>query len=150
MTFTRETWETGAAKQYGRLTQLTNWLRSKKTDAGFVAYGSIAMFTLWPLVEAVTSAVQLGQPLPASVNMALGTIVGGLGSNVVAGQIQSWYEAAANGKPPSQQDVLNWLRANTLQKDDLRTELDAILEALDALKKAQNTLSAADWQILAN
>lgn len=149
MSFTRETWEKEATQQYGRLTRLANWIRDKQTDAGFVAYGSIATFTLWPLVAAVTAAAQSGQPLPVSVMMALGTIVGGLGSNVVAGQIQSWYEEATAGKPPTQQDVLSWLRTNALQKGELKAELDAILESLTALQKAQSAVSPADWQTLA-
>jgi hypothetical protein len=54
MTFTRQDWEQQTEKQYKKLNQLAAWLRQQPKPAGFFVYSSLATFTIWPLVEAVT------------------------------------------------------------------------------------------------
>lgn len=149
MQFTRQTWEEQAQKKYTKLNRLTAWLRRQSQPAGLVAYGSLASFTLWPLVQAVTAAAAAGQPLPLPVVTALGAVLGGVGSNLLAGQLQTWYESARGGRPPAEQEVITWLAQNAPRQADLRAEIDRVLEELQALTHARQALPAPDWQTLA-
>ena len=150
MNFTRQIWEKAASHKYRQLTALANWLRRQAHPAGFIAYSSLATFTIWPLVEAVTAAAAAGQPLPLPVITALGAVLGNLGSNILAGQIQSWHEAARRGNVPQEQDVLRWVVQNVPRRSDLKAELDQILEELKTIATAQAALPADDWTTLAH
>lgn len=148
MAFTREDWEQQAAKQYQKLNKLASWLRQQTKPVGIVAYSSLATFTIWPLVEAVATAAAMGNPLPVPVLTAVGAIMGGVGGNLLANQVQSWYDDARDGKPPSQNDVLAWIRRNVSQKEELRTEIDRVLEQLQAIPQAQAAVQAENWVVL--
>ncbi|MCA9971951.1 MAG: hypothetical protein KC425_17125, partial [Anaerolineales bacterium] len=149
MEITPASWKQKAAPQYKKLGALAARLRRRAAPAGFVAYGALTTFTLWPLVEAATLAAQAGQPLPVSVLTALGAIAGGLGSNLLAGQIQAWYQAAAQGEPPTQEAVARWLMRHAPTQAALREEIDRVLAERRAVETAQTAVSPADWPLLA-
>ena len=149
MDFSKKQWEEKAAKNYGRLGNLAQWLRNKTKPAGIVAYSALATFTIWPLAQAASAAAAAGQSLPMPLLMTLGALVGNLGSNVLAGQIQSWYQSAVAGQPPKETDIINWLSQNVPQKADLKEELDTLLEELHTLEHVQTSVTADDWQTLA-
>ncbi len=143
MDFTTTRWKIEAKEKYR---ELTRWLGRRSQEAGFVAYGALTSLTLWPLVEYVSAAAQSGQPLPLAAIMALGSVAGGVGGNLLASQIQAWYDAATKGNAPTEADVLAWLQANALTNDTAREAVDQMLEALEAVPNAQKALPASDWQ----
>ncbi|MFZ1396117.1 MAG: NACHT domain-containing protein, partial [Candidatus Promineifilaceae bacterium] len=143
MDFTTAGWKAKAKEKYR---ELTRWLGRGTQNAGFVAYGALSSLTLWPLVEYVSAAAQAGQPLPLAGIMALGSVAGGVGGNLLAGQIQNWYDAATKGNSPTEADVLAWLQAHALTKDNVREAVDEMLEKLEAIPNAQAALSESDWR----
>jgi hypothetical protein len=150
MQFTRQMWEEQAPKKYKHLGRLADWLRRKGQPAGLIAYGSLAAFTIWPLVQAVTAAAVAGQALPIPVITTLGAVLSGVGSNLLAGQIQTWYENARQGDAPSEKEVVAWLMQNAPRQADLLDEIDRVLAELQALPLAQKQLPDTDWTTLAH
>lgn len=135
MTFNLETWKQQAGE---KARQIGHWLDRRQTqDAPYLVYGTLCGLSLWPLVE----AAQTGQVLP--VMMALGSVAGGVGGNLVANQIQSWKEEA---EPVDEMVVAEWVAEHAPQDAELRQSLDDILDSLETLSQAQNTLSGADRQ----
>ena len=144
--FSIEQWQSKARQKYETLMQ---WLGHQTTPVGFMAYGALTTFTLWPLVEYVSNAAQAGQPLPIAAFMALGSVAGNVGGNLLASQIQNWYERAAQGERPTEEDVLQWLSENAAQKQELQTAVDQMLQTLEALPNAQAALPESDWKTFA-
>ena len=142
MEFTVERWKAAAKEKY---TELANWLKRQGEPVGVMAYGGLTAFTLWPLVEYVAAAAQVGQPLPLSAILTLGSIAGGVGGNLLASQIQNWYENSKNGAAPTEEDVLAWLSTNALQKEDIQPALDQMLQELDAIPQANEAMAESDW-----
>ncbi len=142
MTFSIAEWQDKAREKYETLTQ---WLGRQRTGVGFMAYGALTTFTIWPLVEAVSAAGQSGQPLPVATILALGSVAGGVGGNLLASQIQNWYENATRGETPTEDDVLQWLTENALQKQELQTAVDQMLENLEAIPQAEAALAQTEW-----
>ncbi|MCP4417177.1 MAG: SUMF1/EgtB/PvdO family nonheme iron enzyme [Chloroflexi bacterium] len=143
MNFTIISWKTKAKEKYS---ELALWLNKQAQTAGFIAYGALAGLTLWPLVEYVSAAGQSGQSLPLAAIMALGSVTGGVGGNLLASQIQNWYEAAAHGHAPTEADVLAWLQANALTNEAVQTDIDQMLQTLQAIPNAQAALPESEWQ----
>ncbi|MGB8647999.1 MAG: SUMF1/EgtB/PvdO family nonheme iron enzyme [Anaerolineae bacterium] len=92
------------------------------------AYAFIAAAALWPVAQ----AAQQGD---WSALMALGGVTAGLGTNLLANQIQRWKDAA---------DAAAQLASQVDTAPALRQELDAVLEKLEALDAARNALAEAD------
>ncbi|MCB8947912.1 MAG: SUMF1/EgtB/PvdO family nonheme iron enzyme [Ardenticatenaceae bacterium] len=143
MHFTTDSWKNRAKEKYTQLKQLISY---QAHNAGLVAYGALTTLTLWPLVEYVSAAAQTGQPFPLAAIMALGSVAGGVGGNLLASQIQAWYDAAARGDAPDEADVLNWLQSHALTDETVREAVDKMLAALEAVPNAQEAMSASDWQ----
>ena len=86
MTYTLEEWKTSLSN---RLQQSKDWLAKVKAEGTpYLLYGSLCGMSLWPLVA---RAQETGQLLP--VALTLGSVVGGVGANLVAEQIQRWIDA---------------------------------------------------------
>lgn len=132
--FDETTWRTGAA---AKLQQFQQWLRHG--DAPYVAYGTVAGLSLWPVVEAAAQAPS-GQ-LPVSLILALGSLAGTVGANLLVGQLQQWRDQAV---PVSENQVITWIQENIATQPDLLPTLDAITHKLDAVSTVQSSLSAAD------
>ncbi len=143
MAFSVDVWQKQASEKY---TTLIQWLNRQKTSVGYMAYGALTTFTIWPLVEAVSIAAQSGQPLPINAILALGSVAGSVGGNLLASQIQNWYEKAAKGETPTEEDVLHWLSENAVKQGELQTAVDQMLESLEAVNQAQAALPQETWQ----
>ena len=140
MTFTLDTWKEKAAQ---RLRHVGDWLQRKRTeDAPLLLYGGLCGMSLWPLVQ----AAQAGQWLP--VVMALGSVAGGVGGNLIAEQVQRWKDQA-DVAPADETQVAEWVAGQAPADADLREALDTILERLDAVAQAQSGLSQADRPLFA-
>ncbi len=143
MDFTVAVWKAAAKEKYA---ELATWLKAQGDAVGVMAYGGLTAFTLWPLVEYVSAAAQAGQPLPVQAILTMGSVAGGVGGNLLASQIQTWYERSKKGSAPTEADVLAWLGANALQKDEIQPALDQMLESLEAIPQAHEVIPAVDWQ----
>ncbi len=130
MTFTLEIWKEKTADQ---LRRVGGWVeRWKRQEAPYLLYGALCGLSLWPLVE----AAQGGQLLPAM--MALGSVAGGVGGNLLAEQVQRWKDRADEGQ------VARWVAEQAPANPDLREALDGVLEQLDVVAQAQAGLSEDD------
>jgi hypothetical protein len=144
MDFTISEWQERATEKYRELGQ---WLGRRAQGTGFRAYGALATMTLWPLVKYTTAAAQADQPLPLPAITALISVVGGVGGNLLANQVQTWYQEAARGDAPTEADVLAWLQENVLTQTELQTAIDQMLLKLKVIPNVQHALPARDWQV---
>jgi formylglycine-generating enzyme required for sulfatase activity/predicted ATPase len=134
MTYTLEEWKTSLSN---RLQQSKDWLAKVKAEGTpYLLYGSLCGMSLWPLVA---RAQETGQLLP--VALTLGSVVGGVGANLVAEQIQRWIDAKDGA---TEEDVIEWAKENAATNADLTGALNTILEKLDAIPQAATGLSEAD------
>lgn len=108
--------------------------------APLAAYATLTGTSLFPLVEAAHAAVSTGQSIPFSLWMALGSITGNIGSNLVAEQIQRWADAK---QPATELEVIDWVRISVRQNQQLRQELDVIVEQLEAVDAAVTGVDTA-------
>jgi formylglycine-generating enzyme required for sulfatase activity len=132
MGFTLETWKQAAAD---KLRGIGGWLdRWRAREAPFLVYGTLCGLSLWPLLE----AAQAGQFLPAV--MALGSIAGGVGGNLLAEQVQRWRDRAGQ---VDEAQVADWAAQQAAANPDLRQALDAILAHLEAIPHARDALDSA-------
>jgi len=72
---------------------------------------------------------------------ALGNVLAGIGSNLLANRIQDWKDEA---------DAAQKIAAEAPYNPDLRTELDVVLERLEALPLARQALSEDEHQWFAD
>ncbi len=130
MTFTPEIWKKQVSE---RLSRFGDWLKKRGgRKAPHLVYGGLCGMTLWPLVE----AAQSGLLMPAV--LALGSIAGGLGSNLIAARLEKWKERA------DEAGVHEWVAENAPNNPDLRDALDAILQNFDVMAKAEAGLYEED------
>ena len=103
---------------------LAGW-QQRMLDAGVDSvYATISAAALWPVIEAARGG-------EFAAFAALGTVLAGVGSNLVANQLQGWRD---------EHDAARKLAADVPHQPDLRAELDAVLERLDALAAARDAL----------
>ena len=127
MSFTLDTWKANLKQR------LPGW-RSRMQDAGVTsAYAAISAAAIWPVVEAVRN----GQWAALA---ALGAVVAGVGSNLLANQLQDWKD---------ERDAARQLAEAVLDQPALRAEIDVVLVKLDALTAAREALPEADraWYV---
>ncbi len=133
MAFDLSTWKQSAAD---KLRGIGGWLDRRKTqDAPLLVYGTLCGLSLWPLVE----AMQRGEILPAM--MALGSVAGGVGGNLIAEQVQRWKDSADK---VNEAKVRQWVAEHAASDADLRAALDVILKQLEAIPTAKAALNDQD------
>ncbi|MCP5086179.1 MAG: SUMF1/EgtB/PvdO family nonheme iron enzyme [Rhodobacteraceae bacterium] len=142
MNFTLASWKSKSKEKY---TTLIQSMSQQTQNAELIAYGTLTSLTLWPLVEHVSTAAQSGQPLPLGAIMVLGSVAGGVGGNLLASQIQNWYEATRGDHAPTEADVLAWLQTNALTNQEFLADIDQMLQTLEAIPNAQAVLPESDW-----
>ena len=109
--------------------RLPSW-KARMQQAGVNStYAFLSAAALWPVVEAARSGEWAAAPA------TLGAVLAGLGSNLLANQIQGWKDEA---------DAARRLEQAAAEDASLRTELDAVLEKLEALPLAGQALGEAD------
>jgi hypothetical protein len=91
-------------------------------------YGFLSAMALWPVAQAVQ-----GGELAAL--LALGSVAGGVGANLIANQLQSWKNEA---------DAAEQLSQAAQDDPDVREVLDALLDKLGVVEQAQAGMSEAD------
>ena len=128
MAYTLTTWQNAIPAH------LDGWKQRMQRAGATSLYHFLSAATLWPVVQ----AAQGGEW--AAIG-ALGAVVAGVGSNLVASRIQGWKDEADGARQLSSQ------LANDPQ---LRKELDAILQAVNTFACAQEALPAADRQWFAD
>ena len=122
MPFDLQTWKASLRQR------LPGWkLRMTRLGVNSV-YATISAAALWPVVE----AAQRGEWAALA---ALGGVVGSVGGNLLANQLQEWKDKASAATQLAQ----------AIPADPaLRAELDAVLARLDALAAAREALPQAD------
>ncbi len=108
-------------------------LRLRAQDTAYVLYGTLCGLTVYPLVATVGAGDYAG------AFMALGNVLGGIGSNLVANMVQEWKD-----NPPSAAAVQEAMTENVATNAPLRAELDALMEKLEVIPQAQAELDAAE------
>lgn len=139
MSFDPQTWKTRAQTFWQ---QLQPWLNRRQSDAAIATYATLSGLTLWPLAEHVIIAGQTGQPFPYTAYLALGSVAGSIGGNLIANRLQTWWDQATKGHSPDPADVIAWLEENVSQDSTLRMAIDTMLTNLDAIPEAQKNLIA--------
>jgi len=127
MPFLLETWRAKVSER------LWEWRLRFEQARPAAVYTTLSAAALWPLVQAAQSDGLL------PVALALGHVVAGVGSNLIAEQIQRWRDQA---QPPSEADVDAWITAHIATNTDLRQALDTILEHWQVISQAQEHLQA--------
>ncbi len=108
--------------------RLPGW-KARLARAGVTsAYAGVSALALWPVVEAARQGEW-------AALAALGGVLAGLGSNLLANQLQGWKDEA---------DAAKQLAAALPANPALRAEMDEVLEKLDALGEAGRALGEAD------
>ena len=136
MSFDIDRWTQATA---GKLRGIGRWLdRRKYREVPYLIYGTLCGLSLWPLVE----RAQAGDTLP--VMMALGSVTGGIGANLIANQIQHWADRA--GKV-TEEEIVEWVAEHAPEDVELRGALDEILERVDAVRVAQERMDEDERQL---
>ena len=118
MSFDLTTWKASLA------TRLRGWLPRMQQAGVTSVYAFVSAASLWPVVE----AAQHGEWAAAA---ALGTVTAGVGTNLLANKLQGWKDEATAARA---------LEAAAERDTNLRAELDAVLQKLDALAEARDAL----------
>ena len=122
----QQTWR---QKVQERLARFTASAQAQFQEAGpNLLYGFLSAMALWPVAE----AVQAGE-LAALV--ALGSMAGGVGANLIANQVQQWKDET---------DAAEQLSQAAQADPAVREALDALLSQWDVIGQAQAGLSDAD------
>ncbi|HEX9971517.1 MAG TPA: NACHT domain-containing protein, partial [bacterium] len=91
-------------------------------------YAFLSASTIWPIVEAARAGNW-------EAAMALGGVVAGLGSNLLAERIQTWKDKV---------DAAQKIEQEVIKNPALRNEIDLVLEKLDSISLAHSTLPEPD------
>ena len=135
MTFTIEIWRTRTAEKLrGISSRLAYW---KNTQAPCYVYGIIGGLSLWPLIETAIKTPP-GENLPTSLFIALGSVVGSIGGNLIAEQLQRWVDRASE---VNESQVKSWLSKEALQNVELREAIDTLIHKMDAINLARRSLN---------
>lgn len=114
------TWRTAA---HANLARLASSLRRRAPDT---LYGALSAAALLPVITAFSQG-------DYAVLATLGSVVGAVGGNLVANQIQAW-------RDHSQDELANDLATRTAADTAWRDALDAVLLALQAVPAVETTL----------
>ncbi|HHH42155.1 MAG TPA: hypothetical protein ENK56_09160, partial [Chloroflexi bacterium] len=105
----------------------TRWEQARAAGVTSL-YAFLSAMALWPVVEAVRQGEW-------AALMALGGVVAGVGSNLLANQIQSWKDET---------DAARKLAQAAEESAPLREELDAVLKQLEVVALARDRLDESD------
>jgi hypothetical protein len=106
------------------------WSRAERAGATSV-YAGLSAAALWPLVE----AARKGELMAAA--LALGAVAGGVGGNLIAGQIERWKTRDRVGEA----EITAWVEERVAGNAGLRAALDDVLDRLEAVNTVQAGLS---------
>ena len=121
-TFTQEAWKANIAEH------LQHWRSRLQQQGAPSVYGFLSAATLWPVVEAARG----GDWAALTV---LGSILAGVGNNVLVTRIQQWRDEA---------DAARQIASDIAVEPALQAEVDAVLTALGTVLLAQQALSESE------
>jgi formylglycine-generating enzyme required for sulfatase activity len=113
-------------------------LKNLVKQAGKPVYATVAGMTLLPLFEKALSSGGYFSALHPLL-----TILSGLGTNLIAAEIEKWKDS---NKKFSETDIIQWIENTAAHNDQLRNEIDEILIKLDAIPTVQKNLNPTDKQ----
>jgi hypothetical protein len=130
MIFNKTTWKEKVEYRLNQFIELVN-------KAGTPAYATVVSLTLMPLVEvAMRSGI-------SSITLPLMTLISGLGTNLLAGEIEKWKD---DNEQISEAYIIQWIENTASHNSQLRDEIDEIMIKLDAIPTVQNNLNPEDKQ----
>jgi len=129
MPFLPETWQAKVTER------LWEWRLRVEQARPAAVYSALSAAALWPLVQVAQSTGRL------PVALALGTVVAGVGSNLIAEQLQRGHDQT---HLPSEADVAIWITTHITTNADLRQALDTILDHLQVISQARECLQTND------
>ena len=124
MSFTLQSWKEDLKKH------LEGWRGRMKQSGVNSIYAFVSASALLPVIQAVSG----GDLTPI---MELGKLFSGLGTSLLANRLQGW-----NNEADAAKEIESEIESN----QDLRTELDELLERLNALSLAGETVNKDDRQ----
>ncbi len=128
--FTPETWRENTQT---KLMEIGRRIRSfAQSDLPYIAYGTVAGLSIWPLVETAVNTGQL-----SSILGALYSTAAGVGANLIANRIEAWKDGAER---PTEDEVIAWV-AQEAGNVELRAALDDVVARLEAIP---HSLAAVD------
>lgn len=98
-------------------------------------YTTLCAASFLPLLLAYQNPETLGAAM-----FALGNILGGLGSDLLASKLQEWF----GKKDPDLDEIASLLQESLAEDDRLHKELDAVLKTLETIPQQDAQLSEAD------
>ncbi|RMF01831.1 MAG: NACHT domain-containing protein, partial [Chloroflexi bacterium] len=141
MIFTPQIWKERTAQ---KMRALSEWLKRRRDqDLPYVAYGALSTMTLLPVVEvAARGLAQTGNAFTyLGPFFGVASAASAVGAGLLTNQIQRWADRAGT---ETEADIERWVDEQLPQNADLRATLDAILQAVEVIPAAQQTLAAAD------
>lgn len=127
MHFDLEQWK---GQVRGRLREFAANPKEQLKRAGTeTLFGYLVGMTVFPLAQAATT----GELAPAL--LALGSIAGGVGGNLIANKVQRLHDEASAGKD---------LEKDVADRPESRQDLDSILKKLEVIETAQASMSEED------
>ncbi len=127
--FDENTWRQRAKK---KLAGLKDWFG--KGGAPQFTYGFLGALSLWPLVDAAAKA---GGALPVSLFIAMGSVLGNVGANLVAEQVQRWKDRADD---VDEAEVVRWVDETARSNIGFRDAVDTLIEKMDAFPVAMDRM----------
>src|SRR5437763_2430460 len=124
MSLTPDTWKTTFTER------LSQWRQRMQQGGVTSVYAFVSAMALWPVAAALH-----GGDLGAVA--ALGGVLAGVGSKLLANCLQHWKDET---------DAAQQLTAEVNKEPQLRDEVDAVLEKLDAVAQARDALPETERQ----
>lgn len=124
MSFTLQTW------QEKFKANLADWKQRMLANGGGSIYAFLASSALLPVAQAIREGDR-------ATLLAIGGVLASVGANLIANRLEAW---------KSEAEAAVELEAALPEEPDLRAELDAILEKLDALPLARQALAQKEHE----
>ena len=139
--FNDKTWKT----RIGEIADRAGAWLTKRNGLPLMAYTTVAGLSVWPLVEAAAKAGAAGNTamLPHLYTAGL-TVMAGVGGNLIAEQIQRWFDSAQKGEPPTEESVGAWLAEVVDGDEEVRDQLDHLIETFDTIPTVRNGLPTVE------
>ncbi|MFQ5821924.1 MAG: NACHT domain-containing protein, partial [Candidatus Heimdallarchaeota archaeon] len=110
--------------------RLKGWKKRMQQAGVNSVYAFVSASAIWPVVEAARAG-------DWGALTALGGVLTGMGGSLIANRIQSWKNEA---------DAAKQLEKEALEDSNLRAELDIVLDKLNVLSLAEQTLAKSEQQ----
>lgn len=124
MSFTFQSWKENLKKH------LEGWRGRMKKSGIKSIYAFVSASALWPVIQAVSGGEW-------AAIAELGKLISGLGSSLLANKLQDW-------KDKTETEIASQIKNEVENNQGLRAELDELLDKLNALPLARETINRDD------